>query len=292
MLDVVTHGINVVVGNGFLGTAIASESSLKLPTLMLGRNPSKSVNSAMISTSEDFSDSLRGLSAINTLFWAAGPSSPFKVEQQPSLALEHVSYVSDILSVVEADKIFYCSSGGAIYGDYESGIAANESHPLNPISVYGKMHMQIEKSLQSLPNVTFLRIGNLYGKSQKATQQQGLISHAIRSAQLRIPMDIYGSGDETRDYISIESAAKQAAMLSLLKTPTVLNLGTGVATSTNQILEMISEVVGVKIQANYHSRRSFDVEHNLLDISQLRKLVSTEDKNILENISLLLDSIN
>ena len=291
MLDVVDHGINVVVGNGFLGTAIAGELSLKVPTLILGRNPNKVLHSEKSVTSVDFAYSLRNLGKINTLFWAAGPSSPFKVEQKPNLALEHISYVTNILSAVEAEKIFYCSSGGAIYGNYEFGMEANESHFLNPISVYGKMHMKIENSLHTVPNVTCLRIGNLYGKSQQAQQQQGLISHAIRSLQLKIPLDIYGTGNETRDYISIESAAKQAATLSQIKTPTVLNLGTGVATSTSQILDTISEVVGVKIQTNYHPRRYFDVEHNLLDISLLKKLINVETKPITDNISLLLEKI-
>lgn len=288
----VTHGINVVVGNGFLGSAIASQLSLEVPTVILGRNPNKTLNSAISTTSRDFASSFTSLGKINALFWAAGPSSPFIVEQQPALASEHISYVRKILSTVEAERIFYCSSGGAIYGNCEPGVPANESHSLNPISVYGKMHMEIETYLQTLPNVTSLRISNLYGKSQQAQQQQGLISHAIRSARLGIPLDVYGTGDETRDYISIETVAKQVAMLSLVKTPNVLNLGTGVATSTNQILDIVSKFVGEEIQTNFHPRRNFDLEHNLLDISRLRKLVNTETKLISENISLLLDSIN
>jgi len=282
--------INVVVGNGFLGAAIANELGLNHPTLMLGRNPSKAVNSAKSATSSDFADSLRNLGSINTLFWAAGPSSPFKVEQQPNLALQHISYVRKILSVVEAEKIFYCSSGGTIYGNRALGETAIESHLLNPISVYGKMHMKIEHYLQSLPNVTCLRIGNLYGNHQQAQQQQGLIAHAIQSAQLKVPLEIYGTGNETRDYISIESAAKQAAMLSLLTTPEVLNLGTGVSTSTNQIVDIISDLMGVEIETNNHPRRTFDVEYNLLDISRLRKLICAEEKPIADQIALLLDS--
>jgi nucleoside-diphosphate-sugar epimerase len=289
---VVAHGINVVVGNGFLGKAIASELSLTAPTLMLGRNPSEPLDSVTSIASADFAHSLRSLNRIKTLFWAAGPSSPFRVEQKPDLATEHISYVTNILSAVAAERIFYCSSGGTIYGNYELGMAASESHSLNPISIYGEMHMQIENFLKTLPNVTCLRISNLYGKSQHAQQQQGLISHAIRSARLGIPLDVYGTGDETRDYISIETVAKQATMLSLVKTPNVLNIGTGVATSTNQILDVISKFVGQEIQTNHHPRRSFDVEHNLLDISQLRRLGTTETKLISENLPLLLDSIN
>lgn len=286
----VTHGVNVVVGNGFLGKAIASELSLAVPTFMLGRNPSEPLDSVTSITTADFAHSLRSLRIINAIFWASGPSSPFKVEQQPDLAFEHIAYVRKILSTVEAERIFYCSSGGAIYGNCEPGVPVNESHSLNPISVYGKMHMKIETYLQNLPNVTSLRISNLYGKSQQAQQQQGLISHAIRSARLGIPLDVYGTGDETRDYISIDTVAKQVAMLSLVKTPNVLNLGTGVATSTNQILDIISKFVGEEIQTNHHPRRNFDVEHNLLDNSRLRKLVTTKTKLISENISSLLDS--
>lgn len=286
----VTHGVNVVVGNGFLGKAIASELSLAVPTFMLGRNPSEPIDSVTSITTADFAHSLRSLRVINAIFWASGPSSPFKVEQQPDLAFEHIAYVRKILSTVEAERIFYCSSGGAIYGNCEPGVPVNESHSLNPISVYGKMHMKIETYLQNLPNVTSLRISNLYGKSQQAQQQQGLISHAIRSARLGIPLDVYGTGDETRDYISIDTVAKQVAMLSLVKTPNVLNLGTGVATSTNQILDIISKFVGEEIQTNHHPRRNFDVEHNLLDNSRLRKLVTTKTKLISENISSLLDS--
>jgi nucleoside-diphosphate-sugar epimerase len=282
--------INVVVGNGFLGAAIADELGLNHPTVMLGRSPSKAVTSAKSSTSLDFAASLGGLGAINTLFWAAGPSSPFKIEQQPNLALEHISYVTKILSKVEADKIIYCSSGGTIYGNLAFRQAANESHLLNPISVYGKMHMRIENSLLTLPNVTCLRFGNLYGIRQKAQLQQGLIAHAIRSAQLNVPLDVYGTGNETRDYISIESAAKQAVELSQLTSPNVLNLGTGVSTSTNEVIDVISELVDVKIETRYHPRRTFDVEHSLLDISRLNTLISTGVKPIADEISRLLVS--
>jgi nucleoside-diphosphate-sugar epimerase len=280
---------NVVVGNGFLGAAIANELGLNHPTLMLGRNPSKAVNSAKSFTSSDFANSLRNLGSINTLFWAAGPSSPFKVEQQPNLALEHISYVTKILSTIEAKKILYCSSGGTIYGNLAFGQAAIESHLLKPISVYGKMHMGIEYSLQNLPNATCLRIGNLYGIRQQAHQQQGLIAHAIRSALLKVPMDVYGTGNESRDYISVESAAKQAVELSLLTLPNVLNLGTGVQTSTNHVIELVSELLNAKIETNHYPRRTFDVEHSLLDISRLNKLISPGVTSIADEISRILN---
>ena len=286
------HGVNVVVGNGFLGSAITSELNSSVPTLMLGRNPNTNLASAKSVISVDFASTLKSLGAIDTLFWAAGPSSPFKVEQQPNLAMEHISYVKKILSSIDVERIIYCSSGGAVYGNSEPGIALSETHSLKPLSVYGKMHMQIENFLKTIPNVTCLRISNLYGISQQPQQQQGLIAYAIRAAKLNIPFDIYGTGEETRDYISIESAARQAVMLSKLKTPTVINLGTGVATSTNQILNIISTSAKVKIQKNYHPKRNFDVEHNLLDISRLRKFVSTEVKSVVDVIPLLLEPIN
>ena len=172
------------------------------------------------------------------------------------------------------------------------GAAVNESHLLNPVSEYGKMHVQIEKFLELLPNVTRLRIGNLYGRSQQARQQQGLIAHAIRSARLQIPFEIFGTGDETRDYISIESAAQQAVMLSELVTPAVINLGTGIATSTNQILKFISDYLKVPIQKNFHPKRKFDIDHNMLDISQLKKLIHIKEKAVLDALPLILEPIN
>ena len=60
-------------------------------------------------------------------------------------------------------------------------------------------------------------------------------------------------------------------MLSAEHLSGIYNVGSGVGTTLNELLDAIREVSGSPCQVNYDTSRKFDVPCNILDIEKIKK---------------------
>jgi UDP-glucose 4-epimerase len=108
--------------------------------------------------------------------------------------------------------VILASTGGAIYGE-QKHYPATEGHPIAPQSPYGVAKRAIEHYLEyyrqvhGLPYVV-LRYANVYGPRQDPEGEAGVIAifsgRILRSERLVI----YGSGEQTRDYVYVGDVAR------------------------------------------------------------------------------------
>ncbi|MBC8514487.1 NAD-dependent epimerase/dehydratase family protein [bacterium] len=138
--------------------------------------------------------------------------------------------------------ITFASTGGAIYGEVPSE-PATEDNELRPESPYGAAKAAFEIllgawSLRTGIPATILRYGNVYGPRQDPHGEAGVV--AIFSQRLNQGKDctIFGDGSAERDYIFVEDVVR--ANLSSYGVKGVFNIGTGRATSTQEIYEGLS----------------------------------------------------
>ena len=91
-----------------------------------------------------------------------------------------------ILKQANVQKIIYMSSGGSIYG-IPSIVPVSETHPLHPVSPYGKAKKAVETLLDDFCSRTdidyvILRPGNIYGPDSITGRSKGIIASYLNSA--------------------------------------------------------------------------------------------------------------
>ena len=135
------------------------------------------------------------------------------------------------------------STGGAIYG--ETPVCADETVPVDPQSNYGRFKAKAEKLVESsdLRAVT-LRLANIYGPRQRKDLEGGVIAIFIASWKRGEPITVFGDGSYERDYVYIADVV-EAVLGALSGTHAgVYNIGTGVATSVNELVSSLTSALG------------------------------------------------
>ena len=166
------------------------------------------------------------------------------------------------------------ASSAAVYGEPVS-LPITESHPLNPLSVYGatklfcEIYSRIYNQMYNL-SVIVLRIFNVYGPGQRG-RYSGVISRFIENALNNKPLTIYGDGKQTRDFIYVKDVAN-AFLNSLRKDGFwIFNIGSGKPYSILEIAKVIKEITGSFSKIIYEKERIGDIRHSYADISLAKK---------------------
>ena len=170
-------------------------------------------------------------------------------------------------------KVVFLSSGGTVYGCPQF-TPITEEHPTNPTCSYGISKLMVEKYLRLYRELYGLascavRLANPYGRFQRVKSAQGVIPVFCYKALKGEEIQIWGDGNVRRDFIYVDDVAE--AILRVLKTeglPPELNIGSGIATSLNELLKEITVICNKKLKVKYMEKRGFDVPVSVLNISK------------------------
>lgn len=220
----------------------------------------------------------------NIVFYFASHSTPGFSAHKPSIEAEsNLLPCLRFLEVLEEYKdtlLIYLSSGGAVYGNASNNMNA-ENIPLKPLSYYGAGKAAIEKFLlayqsQSGNKILILRPSNLYGPGQAVREGFGIIPNVYKKILEGRPISIWGDGQMVRDYLNINDFLNLCEIIIEKRTvPTyrrrIYNVGSGQGISLNNLLGLIEEVTGAKIEKEYKEYRGVDVDKNILNCSRIRE---------------------
>ena len=136
--------------------------------------------------------------------------------------------------------LIFTSSGGYVYGE---GSGMKENDNTQPCSPYGMSKLYAERYLEYFSNlglnVIIARLSNVYGKGGK-----GVIETFIKQTKENKPIDIYGDGNQTRDFIYIDDAIDVLIKMMDKKGFGVYNI-TNENFSVNQLLKIINPTAKV-----------------------------------------------
>ncbi|MCM3747649.1 NAD-dependent epimerase/dehydratase family protein [Paenibacillus pasadenensis] len=195
-----------------------------------------------------------------------------------------LGYEKDVIKALElleicrsqSKKIIFISSGGTVYGRQDASPIRVEASTY-PVNHYGITKLAIEKimlmynDLYQMENI-ILRVANPYGRGQIPNKRIGAISVFIDHILTGKTISIYGDGSTVRDYIEITDVCQAIALAVNYRVRSevipVFNVGTGTGISIKDIIRKIEEETYVEAQTQYLESRSFDVDYNVLDISQ------------------------
>jgi UDP-glucose 4-epimerase len=144
-------------------------------------------------------------------------------------------------------RFIYISSGGAVYGEPEY-LPCDEAHPINPICPYGASKHVVEHYLYMYKEIhdldySVLRYANVYGPRQDPLGEAGVVAIFTGKMLAGEQVVINGDGEQTRDFIYVGDCAAANLMVTEGENVSgIYNLGSGVATSINEIFSTLKDV--------------------------------------------------
>jgi UDP-glucose 4-epimerase len=176
----------------------------------------------------------------------------------------------------KVSKILYSSSGGTVYGD-AGDEPVKETEKVRPTIPYTRTKLAIESELTELTDDTrttpiILRYGNPFGPNQYPAKGTGVVTAWLEATRDNKPIMIYGKGETARDYFYVSDAVRAAfSALESEKAKGIYNIGSGRATSLNDLLQIVQSVTSMKPQVTRIMERPSDAVRVIaLDASRAR----------------------
>ena len=175
------------------------------------------------------------------------------------------------------------SSSAAVYGD-EPSQPKNENSKTKPISPYGyekligEQYMKLYSELYGVETGS-LRYFNVYGERQSATSDySGVISIFEKKFKNDELPNIYGDGEQYRDFVYVKDIAK--ANIKAMNTPNVSGevfcVGTSKKVSINNLVSVLNNKYSKNVKANYLEARNGDIKESICDNKKIRQFLEFE----------------
>jgi UDP-glucose 4-epimerase len=164
--------------------------------------------------------------------------------------------------------IVYASSA-AVYGNATT-MPITEATECRPLSAYGadkygcELHARVASHVHGIPTVG-LRLFNAYGPRQDPhSPYSGVISIFCDRIRSGAPIDVFGDGEQTRDFVFVGDvvAAMLAAMRLRPADASVFNVCTGVPTSVLTLARVIAELAGKTMDVRHMAPRAGEIRHS------------------------------
>ncbi|MEK4523175.1 NAD-dependent epimerase/dehydratase family protein [Psychrobacillus sp. FSL W7-1493] len=165
-----------------------------------------------------------------------------------------------------AGKFIFASSA-AVYGMNEQ-IPLQESDLCNPISPYGiskwlgESYCEKWRELYSYESVV-LRFSNVYGPRQSDKGEGGVISIFLDRALEGENLEIFGDGEQTRDFIYVGDVADAIYRVANSHLNGIYNLSTNSEISINELVDLMKELHG-EMEVTYGSAKDGDIYRSSL----------------------------
>lgn len=283
----------IIGGNGFIGSnlgRILSDRDFKVTSFDIARPPVEDSRIEYV-MGDFFDDNVLAeiIKGRDVIYHALSTLNPGNSNDKYMMG-----YGRDFLQTVKLfdmlkdtdTKLIFLSSGGTVYGNQEVQPIEEEATAA-PINHYGNVKLCIENTLkvfdiQAKSKMIIARISNPYGPGQDHKKGVGFIDAVIRRTLAGEPVEVWGDGENVRDYIYIDDVCNMLGNLASYEgTQTTFNISSNEGTSMKRILEIVKSIDD-SVRVEYKPARSVDVRRIVLDNSRIMsvcpiKLVGLEE---------------
>ena len=178
-------------------------------------------------------------------------------------------------------RFVFASSGGTVIGETEPPI--HEEMAPHPVAPYGASKLAGEGYCSAYYQ-TFgirtvaLRFGNVYGPGS-VHKVRNAVPRFITRSMKREPLEIYGDGSQTRDYVYVDDLIRALRLAATAEGVggEIFQIATSAETSVNELIERLMPVLGEAGIENVEVRRTApragDVQRNFADTSKARRML-------------------
>ncbi|MCA9953190.1 MAG: NAD-dependent epimerase/dehydratase family protein [Ardenticatenaceae bacterium] len=172
------------------------------------------------------------------------------------------------------------TSSGAVYGRLQIQ-PVHENDAPNPDSPYAVSKWAAEQYIHTIGRLNnietvALRIFNAYGPGQSLPVSHApVIPRFLQQALTGGSLVLHGNGEQTRDFVYLTDVveAMVAAATATAVNRQVINVGSGVETSLNQLVSEIEQVIGKHVNQLHNQQKSAGAPRLVADISRARQLL-------------------
>lgn len=232
----------------------------------------------------DLDHMLSGVDAVFHL--AAQPGVRVSWDQFERYTRANVDATQRLLQAASATAVprLVLASSSSIYGDAERMPTPEDSAP-QPVSPYGLTKVAAEHLARvywrnfGLPTVV-VRYFTVYGPRQRPDMAfNRLISGALR----RQPFEVFGDGEQTRDFTFVADAVAGTLAAARHGRPgAIYNIGGGSRRSVNGVLKTLGRLVGAPIERAYRDPQPGDARDTAADIGLARRELGYEPAHSFE----------
>jgi nucleoside-diphosphate-sugar epimerase len=172
------------------------------------------------------------------------------------------------------------ASSSSIYGDAERYPTREDASPA-PISPYGVTKLACERLAYTYGrnlglDVVTLRYFTVYGERQRPDMA---FSRLMTSLAQNRPFELYGDGSQSRGFTHVSDAVS-ATIAALERAPTgaVYNVGGGSEATIRDIVALVEDISGRKLDLRAGPPAAGDVRHTAADTSRIRAALGWEPR--------------
>jgi len=209
----------------------------------------------------------------------------------------NVDGTRNVLAACEKNNIkkLIVASSAAVYGEGSPDTKLTEESETNPISPYGESKLKMEEMIKKFVSnhdisCIILRFFNIYGAGQ-SPEYAGVITKFIKRITQNKPLEIFGEGIQTRDFIAIEDVVDVIYASITNDNSGTYNIASGKAVTIKELAETIISVSGKKLEVKHTSPKKGDIMHSQADIFLAKNNLRYNPKvELIEGIRQLLKS--
>jgi UDP-glucose 4-epimerase len=166
-------------------------------------------------------------------------------------------------------KVVFAGSGGTLYGVPES-VPTREGHPQRPLSPYGVSKKAVCDYLHYYREIhglefTVLALANVYGPRQDPHGEAGVVAIFAGMLLANDRPTIFGDGEQTRDFVFVDDVVDGFTRAIDKAGGLIVNIGTGVETSVQQLFDQMARAAGYPEPARYAPQRTGELRRSALD---------------------------
>lgn len=184
-------------------------------------------------------------------------------------------------------RFVFTSTGGAIYGDLNTPPNREDfqKEPESPYAVSklsAEYYMAYYSRLHGL-HCASLRFGNVYGPRQDPHGEAGVVAIFCTRILESKPLTVYGTGEQTRDYVYVGDVARAVFMAATRSLPPAgkmdtraFNVGTGVGTSVLDLARLLQEQARTSVPVTLAPPRTGEQQESFLEVSKAKAALGWE----------------
>lgn len=231
----------------------------------------------------------RATKGIDVLFHQAALGSvPRSIEQPIEANAVNVGGTVTVLDIARRQgvrRVIFAASSSA-YGETPVLPKREDMAPM-PLSPYAvtklacEHYLAVFASIHGMETVS-LRYFNVFGPNQMPSgPYAAAIPRFIDAALAERPIQIFGDGEQTRDFCYVSNAVQAnllAASTARKLTGQVVNIAGGRRVGLNDLCREIAHCIGRKVAVEHVEPRVGDVRHSLADITRAHELLGYEPR--------------
>lgn len=196
------------------------------------------------------------------------PRSMVEPERDREINLIGTANVIEAARQAGNRRVVFLSTGGGIYGETDAP-ATEESLP-RPKAYYSIHKYAAERYLElsDLP-YAIARLANVYGPRQRTDLEGGVVAILAERLVTGKPLTIFGTGEQRRDFVHVADVTEAIIAMLRGEASGMWNVGTGRATTINDLLAEAERVFGPAVEVERLPARAGDVFSSCLAVDRI-----------------------